>query len=139
MGMTIYKLFADALGDSVGSLDIQIDGTITSVMMTGSAAGQDVLNDGWQAEVSFLSTNTFAANDVRGSIMTVQSRFGVLSTEGGHNSAINMTSGAVKIPVSAGERVHLHLAEFGTLTARQVHCYLYVEDKGTARIPGRRR
>ncbi len=138
MPMTIYKLHASTAGDSVANLDIQIDGTITALYMTGSVGGADGLNDGFQAEVSFLSTNTFSTNDARGSLMTIQSKLSLL-TSGQANTAVNANISTLDIPVAAGERVHLHVEDIGTPTARGVHAYLYVLDKGTPRIPGRRR
>lgn len=138
MPMTIYKLYADGAGDSVASLDIQIDGIITSMMMTTVPLGVNVLDEGVQAEVSFLSSNTFTTNDARGSLMMLNSCLGAITT-GGCNTAMNCAISSLEIPVSAGERIHLHILDIGTVTDRATHCYLYVLDKGTPRTPGRRR
>ncbi len=138
MPMTIYKLYAATAGDSVASIDIQLDGEIKSILMTGEASGVDAVNEGFTAEVSFLSSNGFTTNDTRGSLMTIQSRMG-LSTNGGLQTAVNMGVSNLDVPVNAGERVHLHITDLGTITVRNVHAYLYVQDKGTQRIPSRRR
>lgn len=138
MPMTIYKLRANGNGDSLASLDIQIDGIITAIFMTGKGSGMDALNDGWMAEVSFLSSSTFTVNDVRGSLMTIQSEIGFLTT-GGCNTGVNANISSMEVPVSAGERIHMHILHLGTISSATVHCYLYVLDKGTPRIPGRRR
>ncbi len=138
MPMTIYKLYGAASTDSVASLDIQLDGVITSMLMTGMCAGVNALDEGMQAEISFLSSNTFGSNDVRGSLMTMQIRSGML-TSGMGNMCDNINISSVNIPVNAGERIHLHIRDAGTLTGRVVHAYLYVEDKGVSRLSSRRR
>jgi len=136
--MTIYKLYGSVTGDSVASLDIQLDGEIMAIHMTQRVTGVDALEDGAEAELSFLSTNSFANNDVRGSLMTIQGSLGVL-TQGGNNTGINAQVSSLEIPVSAGERIHLHINLRGGASAANTHAYLYVRDKGVARIPGRRR
>lgn len=138
MPMTIYKLFGSTGGDSIASLDIQMDGEIKSIHMTCRANGVNAADEGMVAEISFLSTNTFGANDARGSLMMIQTNVGLL-TSGMGPSAINASISSLEIPVAAGERVHMHISDFGTLTGRDAHAYLYVQDKGIARIPGRRR
>lgn len=138
MPMTIYKLFASTSGDSVASLDIQLDGEIQAIHMSGEAVAADALDDGYKAELSFLSTNTFSNNDVRGSLMTIQAKLGLL-TQGGGNVATNAQISSLGIPVAAGERVHLHISFAGGISAAAVFAYMYIQDKGTPRIPGRRR
>lgn len=138
MPMTIYKLYSAAFGDSTASLDIQLDGVIQSIHMTGRANGIDALNDGFEAEVSFLSTNSFTSNDTRGSLMIIQSCLGML-TDGGGNLSVNAQISTLMVPVAAGERVHLHAAAIGGSTGGAVHAFLFVEDKGIQRISGRRR
>lgn len=138
MPMTIYKLHASTAGDSVASLDIQLDGEIESIHMAMFAADCDALNDAALAEMSFLSTNSFTSNDVRGSLMIVQSGIGFL-TQGGGNMAQNANISSLQIPVAAGERIHLHISLIGGCSSAATHGYMYVRDKGTPRIPGRRR
>lgn len=138
MPMTVYKLFATATGDSAASLDIQLDGEIMAIHMSCAPAGVDALNDGVEAEVSFLSSNSLSNNDTRGSLMIIQSALGML-TQGGNNSAVNANISSLEIPVSAGERIHLHILLSGGATSGSVHAYLFVRDKGVPRIPGRRR
>lgn len=138
MPMTIYKMFANTAGDSQASSDVQLDGTIRAMLMSARFDGCDGLNDGGQAECSFLSTNSFAANDVRGSLMMLQSTSGML-TSGMLQTAMNIDISSLEIPVNAGERIHLHTALFGGATAIEVHVYLYVLDRGVARTAARRR
>lgn len=138
MPMTIYKLYGAAAGDSIASLDIQLDGEIQAIHMTMSVNGADALNDGAESELSFLSSNTFANSDARGSLMIVQSAMGFL-TQGGGNVAVNAQISSLQIPVSAGERVHLHINLAGGASSAPTQAYMFVSDKGTPRIPGRRR
>ncbi len=138
MAMTIYKLYGTGDGESISSVDVQMDGIIQSLMMTGYCTGADALNDGFFAELSFLSSNSKTSSDTRGSLMIIQSLFGLL-TSGGFNSGVNMGVSSLEIPVAAGERVHLHISQLGGITAAFVHAFMYVRDKGTVRAAGRRR
>jgi hypothetical protein len=138
MAMTIYKLYANASGDSVASLDVQLDGEIMALHMSAQAIGVNAADEGVTAELSFLSTNTFNANDVRGSLMIVSVVSGML-TSGMGKMADNSQISSLEIPLNAGERIHLHVLDIGTLTGRSCQAYLYVRDKGVSRTPGRRR
>ncbi len=138
MPMTIYKLSSAAAGDSVASLDIQLDGVIRSIHMSLNPAAVDLIDDGADAELSFLSSNTFTNSDVRGSLMIIQSSMGLL-TQGGSQTAVNAQISALEIPVNAGERIHLHLQHSGGTASARCHAYLFVEDKGVGRMAGRRR
>ncbi len=136
--MTIYKLHTTSSGDSVASLDIQLDGIIQAIHMTMRLTGVNGLNEGQEAEISFLSTSTFGVNDVRGSLMIIQSQTGFL-TSGMANVATNSQVSSLEIPVNAGERIHMHTNDVGAPGGRSVHGYLYVADKGILRQAGRRR
>lgn len=138
MGMTIYKLYSSAAGNSVASLDIQLDGIITAIFMTGRVTGVDATDEGFEAEVSFLSTSTLTSNDARGSLMIIQSMLSLV-TSGGMNSGINAGLASLEVPVAAGERIHLHISDSGSVTGRTVHAFLYVQDKGIPRVSARRR
>lgn len=138
MPMTIYKLYGTAATDDCASLDIQIDGIITAIHMTALAMGVNAADEGLYAECSFLSTNTFSANDARGSLMIIEVVSGML-TSGMGMMAANASIASLEIPVAAGERIHMHISDIGTLSSRNAHAFLYVLDKGTPRIPGRRR
>lgn len=138
MPMTIYKLFASAAGDSIASLDIQLDGDMMAIHMTMHVSNCDLLDDGAGAELSFLSSNSFASSDTRGSLMIIQSRLMMLTTGGG-NAGVNANISSLEVPVAAGERIHMHIQLTGGASAANTHAYMYVRDKGTPRIPGRRR
>jgi len=133
--MTVYKLKKgfSASADSAASLDIQFDGVLTAVWW--SVKGDfDADGEKFDGEVSFLSSNTIAATDSRGSISSVSAQAaGTPSPTFGINSGIS----GLKIGVAQGERIHLH----GILTTTaDVECsvYLYVEDRGDPRLRRRR-
>lgn len=138
MAMTVYKLYAGAVGDSAASLDIQLDGEIEAIMMGVEASGVQAADEGVAAEVSFMSTSSFTVNDTRGSLMMLQYRVGLL-TSGMAPAGSHMAVGNLEIPVGQGERIHLHVTDFGTVTARRAWAYIYVRDRGIARTPTRRR
>jgi prefoldin subunit 5 len=124
--VSIYKLYSPGTGgvqNSVASFDVQLDGHIVAMHMS-QMGDLDADLDYIAAEISFLSSNTFAVNDARGSLMITQAQvsgaaFGV--------QAVNDTVSGVRVPVSAGERIHLHLdATSGTTQTLQAH--IYVED-----------
>ena len=136
--MSVYKLYFNIVADldSVASLDIQNDGYITGLSWFMTPVGCDALNDGVAAEVSFMSTNTFNVSDVRGSIDMVGSVINFL-TSGGGNMAVVKNMENLKVPVNAGERIHLHGNITGGGTAA-THVYLYVEDGVEDTKPRRR-
>lgn len=136
--MSVYKLYAVGTGgteNSLAALDIQFDGVITSIFMTMIHDG-DANDEFANAEVSFLSTNTMASNDARGSLMIIGTQMG-LTTSGVATNNVNASTGPVEIAVVAGERVHLHISASAGLGA-QCQCYLYVVD-GQAPALRRRR
>jgi len=134
--LSIYKLrnlFA-ASADSGVSLDVQFDGTMTGYWWS-IYADLDADGENYQVECSFLSSNTLAVNDARGSISTVQ-QFAA-GTPGFIDSTVNAGLSMLNIPVTAGERVHLHAILFGTTNVLAA-IYLYVDDRINPRIRRRR-
>jgi len=126
----IYKLFGNVLAgvvtDSMASADIQNTGHITALAFNVDADGMDALNDHAKLEVSFMSTNTFTTNDVRGSVAMHGVTLQFLTTGGGIGSNSLSISG-LSIPVEAGERIHLHSSASAGVTAGGT-CYLYIDD-----------
>jgi len=136
--MSVYKLRAVGTGgteNSLASLDIQFDGVITSMMMT-MISDADANDEFAQAEMSFLSTNTLAVNDARGSLMIVSTQLS-LTTSGISDNAANLSTGPVEIAVTAGERVHMHISATAGVGAA-CNGYIYVVD-GQAPALRRRR
>jgi len=135
--MSIYKLSGDfsATADSAFSLDVQFDGVITAI--DWDANGDfDADLEAAEFEVSFLSSNTFAKNDARGSVSSISIRPN-FTTSGMANSAVQKTVSGVRIAVSAGERIHLHGKLTGTNDCTAT-CYLHVEDSADPRLRRRR-
>lgn len=128
--MTIYKLMGSAPAgvttDSLATIDIQNDGHIVAIAMMAAPEGMDALGDFYWAEVSFMSTSTFANNDVRGSLLMLAAFQNFLTTGGGGGGGQANLSG-VRLPVAAGERIHLHTF-MDTGVSGRVQVYLYIED-----------
>lgn len=138
--MSVYKLKGSATGDtenSVASLDVQFDGVITGALLCGFA---DIDADAEFAacEASFLSTNTLSSNDARGSIIAGYIRGSAGGTPATLlDTSVNTSIGGVTIPVTAGERIHMHCSgSTGVTGTYQV--YLYVDDKANSDLRRRR-
>ena len=138
----IYKLFAAvpnaATTNSIATLDIQEDGFIIAVSIYIDPSTLDAVDDEIRGEVSFMSSNTFAVNDTRGSIFQhgVSQQF--LTSGGGMGGLTSSLSGLL-VPVEAGERVHLHSLSVAGGSGSSMTCYLYVEDsQDTKQRPKRR-
>ena len=134
--MAIYKLrhlFA-ASQDSGVSLDIQFDGVLNAYWWS-IYADLDADIENYQVECSFLSSNTLAVNDARGSISCCQSV--ASGTPGFIDNNVNAGLSGLQVPVVAGERVHLHAVLFGTTNVLAA-IYLYVNDRVDQRLRRRR-
>jgi len=136
--MSVYKLhgIVGANTDSLANLDIQFDGIIVGWFATCNGLSADALNDGFKCEVSFLSSNTFTSNDARGTIMQVQGGQAFL-TQGGAGVFINRGMSGLSIPVTAGERIHMHVNISGGINC-DFTVILYVEDTADVNLRRRR-
>lgn len=139
--MDVYKLYGSVAADTdaAAQLDIQVDGHIVAMSLEVWATGADALNDGLQAEVSFASTNGFASNDTKSSIIHAAANQGFLTSGGGPVRGYSQVSG-VAIEVAAGERLYLHIDNTGGITTN-AQAYLFVMPlaNGSARALARRR
>lgn len=126
--MSVYKLFGDVTGgsqDDAASVDVQADGNINAIH--GTLYGDlDADGESIVAELSFLSTNTFLVNDARGSLFTLGGQMS-LTTSGVAFTGLNDSISGIKIPVSQGERIHLHISSTAGVSG-DCFMYLYVED-----------
>ncbi len=134
--MSIYKLrnSFSVSADDAASLDIQFDGEMVAYWWAVSA-DMDADTEAFQVEVSFLSSNTLAANDARGSISTVQS-----SASGTPGFVVQDIAGGLtglRIPVIAGERIHMHGVLTGAASVLAAF-YMYVNDRTDPRLRRRR-
>lgn len=134
--MSTYKLRNAFTGsdEDAAALDIQFPGILTAYWWSVTA-DLDADSESFLLEVSFLSSSTFLTNDARGSISVV-SGTGV-GTPGFIYPQINGGLSGLRIPVSAGERVHMHGSLSGTANVI-ASCYLYVEDSSDPRLRRRR-
>ena len=136
--MSIYKMYANisATANSVATIDIQNDGYINAIAWSVKPLNMDALNDAIEMEVSFMSSATFAVNDARGSIdMCVMSQ--QFLTDGGGVAAINQRMSNLRIPVRAGERIHMHTIVDGGGSGA-ANLFLHVDD-GVDDLPARKR
>jgi hypothetical protein len=112
----IYKLaVSTAASIGLASLDIREDDHITGFVLTNTSAAA--------ASISFGSTSQFAVNDTTAEIVSIPG--------GVDHAAVS----GMKIPVSAGERIYLHVdSGSGTVVAM-----LYTDGKAEGRPAPRRR
>lgn len=136
--MSVYKLYAAGTGgteDGAAQLDVQFDGEINAIFGQMSA-DLDADQEFCAAELSFISTNSLTNNDTRGSLFTLRGQCSV----GAAGMVINDTNsgvGGLAIPVTAGERIWLHLSATAGVTSSTT-IYIYVAD-GAAVDQRRRR
>lgn len=127
--MSVYKLYGAGSGgveNALAQIDIQFDGEIEALALD-AFADMDADGEFFSCEVSFLSTNTITVNDARGSLLSGRTQMHI-STSGISNGQVNHSVGGLSIPVSAGERVFLHLSASAGL-ASQANAYVYVRDR----------
>lgn len=136
--MSVYKLYAafTTTADSLASLDVQFDGIITCVDWS-VMADLDANAEAFEAEVSFLSSRTIGKNDARGSISSIAAQAAGAEAAGFAITQVNKPVSGLRIPVSAGERIHLH-AELTTTADVKATVYLHVEDSADPRLRRRR-
>lgn len=128
--MSVYKLHASTVGDSVATLDIQNNGRIQGIKWCCTQLNIANLA-GFKTEVSFGSTNGFTSNDTKASIDGCRMCSNLLTT-GAMNNAIGEFT-PMDTPVQAGERLHLHIGNIGSPdNAPDVTAYIYVKDSGRA-------
>lgn len=129
----IQKILADptVAADSVASVDVPQDGFIESIYADSRGLGMDALNDAYRFELSFASSNTLAVNDSRISILEISETQQFL-TSGGSSPGKSIALIGIDIPVSAGERIHVHYGVAGGTTQAFLVCYLYHRTRGAA-------
>lgn len=137
--MSIYKLRAAGTGgtqNDVASLDVQFDGIIQGLF--GSLiADLDADLEYCQVEASFLSTNTIGSNDSRGSLIIISTQIQAVTAASVVPGSVNGGIGGLEVPISAGERLHLHIdASAGVTSVAQL--YIYTRDSGDPRLRRRR-
>lgn len=137
--MSIYKLRGPGTGgteDSIANLDIQFDGEIVAMLGTLSV-DLDADAETSAVEVSFLSTNTFGVNDTRGSLFMMRIQASELTAVGHNLGAVNNSVSGVRIPVTAGERIHMHITSTAGVVCT-AHVYMYVNDGTPSELRRRR-
>lgn len=127
----VFSVLAANVGDSTAAVDVPQDGFIESIFADTRGAAMDAQGDSYSVELSFASSNTFANNDARISIMEINEVQNFL-TSGGSASGKNVYLFGLNIPVFAGERLHVHTAVAGGTSAVNVTLYLYHRTRSPA-------
>lgn len=122
--------------DDIANIDVPEDGDIEGI--SASLYSDDgTLGERASVELSFNSTNQLFSNDARGSLLTISG-----SAQGG-TGVVGYTSNVQMnfpdpIPVSAGERLHLHQLVSAAHTT-VMEFIIYFRGKGGGRRATRRR
>jgi len=133
MATEILGLFGAGTGgtqDAVATIDIPEDGVITGVDWD-LRADLDADSESISVELSFIATNQFTTNDVRGRISSASAQIS-LTTSGVANTFVQKFVGPMEINVSGGERVHLHIDSTSGV-ASNVRCNLHLDVSRRAR------
>ena len=129
--MSVIKMYVASSGTALtsASIDVPADGIITAITLGLQIEdASPVITEGSVAEVSFLSSQTFATNDARGSLCAVGRATAFadaarLVIEGSGFCVLT----PIHVPVNAGERIYLHIQSDGSVVATAV-AYLFVSD-----------
>ena len=142
--MSVIKMFNNGTGVTVVStqIDIPADGVIRSIAMGMQFEdASPATGEGAQVELSFLSVNTFAVNDARGSLCTVNH---VVVFADAARIVMSGTPFCILTPiavsVAAGERIFMHGVGDSVSATWLATAYLFVDDGiDVARAQVRRR
>lgn len=133
----MYAAGSGGTEDAAASVDIPRDGFITGIEWDANA-DLDADTERFRAELSFIATNQFATNDVRGRISSVSVQIS-LTTSGIATAFLQKWVGPLNLRVAGGERLYLHL--FGTSgLASEARCNVHLDTgTGAERRSARRR
>ena len=111
--------------NSIAMIDIPQDGFII-VVDWDSNFTLDAANEFIEIELSFITTNQLATNDVRGRISSISAQAEVLSAVGLHSFSLQKVVSGFDIRVAAGERLFLHSNATAGVQG-SARCNLYVD------------
>lgn len=135
MPTEIIGMWADVTGgtqDAAAQVDIPQDGVVTGVDWDGEV-DLDADAESMRSELSFIATNQFGQNDVRGRISGVSAQIS-LTTSGAPVGSLQKFVGPLDLPVAGGERLYLHV-QSSTGVAGDVRCNVHLD---VSRSPTRR-
>ncbi len=129
--MSVIKMYVDVAAATyeAAQIDLPADGTLYALhLMVSVSDATPASSEQVFAELSFISTPQYAANDSRGSlaqcnIKTYFADAARLAISG--NSEFSMTG--LNVRLNAGERIYLHCTPEGSIAANAI-AYLYIED-----------
>lgn len=110
--MEAIKMHGTTSADGTATIDVPTDGTIVGILgkirSMSSATGT-----GYKMELSFASSNGFDNNDTRSSFFGLESVLQA-GAAGASPADREVYAGGLAIKVSAGERLHMHIADIGS-------------------------
>lgn len=130
------QMYAATASDSAANIDVPADGEIVGVLLEVTAQTLDADGDAAGGEVSFGSSSQFTTNDARNALATCNIRGSNVSANVGVMSSqrVYVEFGGDGVPVSAGERIHLHTRVAGGASSPVVRAILYFKFAGTLRV-----
>lgn len=133
----MYGAITGDTQDALAMIDIPQDGFIIGIDwdLHASLDAAETVN----AELSFIATNQFTTNDVRGRLSSISCQADVVTAVGVVSTGLQKWLGSFDISVAGGERLFLHtLATTGVTGA--IRCNLFIDfTGGTTRRSARRR
>lgn len=133
----MYALVAGGVQDGVSQVDIPQDGFILGLDWD-AAVFLNASTEFFKCELSFIATNQFQTNDVRGRISSISSSMHLL-TSGIGVVSVQKYVDIKELTVSGGERLFLHLDATAS-TGGDVRCNVHFEMRGgSTRRSARRR
>jgi hypothetical protein len=133
----IYKLYGQnaVSADGQASVDVREDDSIEAIALSMLTI-QPVDGMQWGMEVSFGSSSQFTINDTNSTIISMKDSWRLV-TSGAASTGKHLVLPQLNIPISAGERIFLHLNTTNAVTI-QATAFLYTKG-GPAKVATRRR
>lgn len=133
----MFGLITGGTEDAIAMIDVPQDGFLIGVdwdfrVALDAAEAVDL-------ELSFIATNQFNTNDVRGRISSISAEAIVLTAVGINAISLQKWLGSFDISVAGGERLFMHASSTAGVTGRG-RCNLFIDfTGGTTRRSARRR
>ena len=136
--MFVLKLVATSSSAAVVSVEVDIpeNGLLEAFHLAThyAANATPASGDNAKAELSFLSAPTFSTHGARGSLGQVEAVNALALASSALNTSIpSMTLSGLSIPVSAGERLFLHIQNFQADITSDAWAYVYIKGRGGSR------
>lgn len=132
----VLKLYGTVSGDNAANLDVPEDCVIQGVLVNASWR-PTAINATLYFELSFASTNGFAANDTRAAFAGLRLAYANIAAGTGGQTAWNESVTGLLLPAAAGERIYMHIlaASAGSV---EITAFLYCLGSEVSRRARRR-